>query len=105
MAFQRSRRASKEHSARRGGQWRERVKIRDPKTITKPNLYGAQEETDLVLDLIDKYQKELRDNSLLLGERIYEERPRQFMRRMKHLWLAWQAHPARKKYRASGKAA
>ena len=75
------------------------------KIVAEPNLYGAQEETDLVLDLIDKYQKELRDNSLLLGERIYEERPRQFMRRMKHLWLAWQAHPARKKYRASGKAA
>jgi len=75
------------------------------KIVAEPNLYGAQEETDLVLDLIDKYQKELRDNSLLLGERIYEERPRQFMRRMKHLWRAWQAQPARKKYRAPGKAA
>jgi CHAD domain-containing protein len=93
--------------------------------VADPDSYGGQKETDLVLDLIDKYQKELRDNALSLGERIYEERLRQFTRRMKHLWLAWQTQPksleqqesegdqqkaqpgkiARKKYRTSGAAA
>jgi len=93
------------------------------KIVAEPDSYGDPKETELVLHLIDKYQKELRDNSLSLGERIYEERSRQFLRRMKHLWLAWQSQPKslerqqesdsqkqsgkapRKKYRSSGKAA
>ncbi|MDQ2944598.1 MAG: CHAD domain-containing protein [Acidobacteriota bacterium] len=36
--------------------------------------------------LIDRYQTELRGSALALGERIYGEQPRQFTRRMKHLW-------------------
>jgi CHAD domain-containing protein len=68
------------------------VVLRD-KIVAEPDLYGDRKEVDLLLDLIDKYQKELRDNSLSLGERLYEERPRQFLRRMKHLWLAWQSQP------------
>ena len=95
------------------------------KIVAEPNLHGSQKDTDLVLDLIDKYQKELRDNALSIGKQIYQERPRQFTRRMKHLWLAWQTQPksieeqeaeedsqkvqpgkvARKKDRTSGKAA
>jgi CHAD domain-containing protein len=43
--------------------------------------------------LIDKFQNELRASALSLGERIYEERPRQFTTRMKHLWKAWRAQP------------
>jgi hypothetical protein len=96
------------------------------RVVAEPDSYCDRKETDLLLDLSDKYQKELRDNALSLGERIYDERPRQFRRRMKHLWLAWQAQPksleqqeeqesdrqkqppakvARKKSKPSGKAA
>jgi hypothetical protein len=52
---------------------------------------------DLLLSLIDKYQKELREKELSLGQRIYEEKPRQFRKRMKGLWQAWQSEPAKQK--------
>jgi CHAD domain-containing protein len=42
------------------------------KIVAEPDSYGNPKETDFLLDLIDKYQKELRDNSLSLGERIYD---------------------------------
>jgi CHAD domain-containing protein len=41
--------------------------------------------------LIRKYQKELRDNALDLGEHIYEEKPGHFSRRVQHLWDVWQS--------------
>lgn len=41
--------------------------------------------------LIRKYQKELRDNALALGEHIYEEKPRRFTGRMRRMWDAGEA--------------
>jgi CHAD domain-containing protein len=41
--------------------------------------------------LIRKYQKELRDNALDLGEHIYEEKPGHLSRRLQHLWDDWQS--------------
>src|SRR5260370_41235035 len=58
-----------------------------------PDRYGAPKDVEALFDLIAKYQKELRDNSVSLGQRIYEEKPRLFLQRMKHLWDAWQAAP------------
>ena len=51
-------------------------------------------EIDLTFDLIGRYQKELRAHAVPLAERIYEEKPRDFTRRMRHLWDTWQAEPA-----------
>ncbi len=59
----------------------------------EPDLYGNQDDIDFCLKLIRKYQKELRKNALSLGERVYEESPRQFATRMKHLWNSWQSEP------------
>jgi CHAD domain-containing protein len=61
--------------------------------VAESAFYGQQKDIDLTLDLIDKYQKELRDQSLSLAERIYEEKPREFTRRMKHLWDTWRHEP------------
>lgn len=61
--------------------------------VAEPAFYGEREDIDLILDLIDKYQKELREHSLSLAERIYEEKPRAFIRRMKHLWDTWRQEP------------
>ncbi len=58
-----------------------------------PDLYGTPSDVEALSGLIAKYQKELRDNSMSLGQRIYEEKPRLFIQRMKHLWDAWQAEP------------
>jgi hypothetical protein len=59
--------------------------------VAEPDFYGKENDVDLLLGLIDKYQKELRESALSLGQRVYEEKPRQFRKRMKGLWQAWQA--------------
>jgi len=61
--------------------------------VAEPAFYGKQADIDLILDLIDAYQKELRDGSLSLAERIYEEKPKEFTRRMHHLWDTWRHEP------------
>jgi CHAD domain-containing protein len=63
------------------------------KLVAEPAFYGKDKDIDLALELIDKYQKELRDNSISLAARIYEEKPSEFTRRMTHLWDAWQQEP------------
>jgi hypothetical protein len=59
----------------------------------EPEFYGKPKDIELILDLIGKYQKELRDKSLALAERIYEEKPRELTRRMTHLWDTWRHEP------------
>ena len=59
-----------------------------------PAFFGKETEIDLTFDLIGRYQKELRAHAVPLAERIYEEKPRDFTRRMRHLWDTWQAEPA-----------
>jgi CHAD domain-containing protein len=63
------------------------------RVVADPGLYGEQKDIDLILDLIDKYQGELRGKSLSLAERIYEEKPNAFLSRMKHLWDTWCQEP------------
>ena len=60
----------------------------------EPAFYGKPKEIDQIFDLIARYQKELRAEAVPLAERIYEEKPRDFSRRMKHLWDAWRAEPS-----------
>jgi CHAD domain-containing protein len=59
----------------------------------EPDSYGTPKEIDCLLELIDRYQKELRDKSLALSDRIYEEKPRELTRRMHHLWDTWLHEP------------
>jgi len=61
--------------------------------VAEPDLYGKQRDIDLLLDLIDKYQRELRDKSLALADRVYDEKPRELTRRMSHLWDTWRQEP------------
>jgi len=61
--------------------------------VAEPAFYGKEKDIDLILDLMDRYQKELRDRSLSLAKRVYDERPREFTRRMTHLWDTWRQEP------------
>jgi len=61
--------------------------------VTEPAFYGKQKDIDLTLELIDRYQKELRGQSLSLAERVFAETPREFTHRMKHLWHTWRHEP------------
>jgi CHAD domain-containing protein len=63
------------------------------KVTSEPKAFGDDKSVELFTQLVKEYQKELRDNSRSLGDRIYEETPKRFVRRMKHLWEAWQAEP------------
>jgi CHAD domain-containing protein len=57
--------------------------------VADPGSYGQKKDIDLTLRLIGKYQKELREQSLILAARIYDEKPRAFTRRMAGLWDTW----------------
>jgi CHAD domain-containing protein len=58
--------------------------------MTDPSYYGQEKDIQLLLDLIDRYQKELRDKSLALAARVYEEKPRERARHLNRLWDTWQ---------------
>ncbi len=64
---------------------RERIKA-------NPSAYGAARTTDLALELIGKYQQELRANSLSLAEQIYAEKPGHVRHHMRGVWDAWKSH-------------
>jgi len=61
--------------------------------MAEPDRFGHEKAIAPVLNHIEKYQKELRDNAEAVGERIYEERPARFVRRMRQLWRDWQTEP------------
>jgi CHAD domain-containing protein len=61
---------------------------------SEPAFFGREKEIELTFDLIARYQKELRGNALPLADRLYDEKPRDFSRRMKHLWDTWQSESA-----------
>lgn len=63
------------------------------KLESKPEDYGDEKDIGLFLALADKHQKELRENAISLGQRVYEEKPRQFTKNIAKLWDAWQHQP------------
>jgi len=65
-----------------------RTKLED-----EPDKYGGAQEVQLFLTLAGQYQKDLREKSHSLGERVYEEKPKRFTKNMSALWDAWQSQP------------
>jgi CHAD domain-containing protein len=63
------------------------------KLENKPEDYGDEKDILHFLALADQYQKELREKALSLGQRVYEEKPRQFAKNIAKLWDAWQHQP------------
>jgi CHAD domain-containing protein len=58
-----------------------------------PEDYGDEKTVRLFRTLVAQEQKELREKSLSLGERVYERKPRRFIAEMEKLWDAWQNEP------------
>jgi CHAD domain-containing protein len=48
----------------------------------------SRREVARCLRIVERYQRALRRNAQVLGMRIYDEKPRRFVRRVKHLWDA-----------------
>jgi len=63
------------------------------KIVAEPAFYGKPADVDLTLQLIDKYQSELRGMAVVSAERIYIQKPREFSRRMEQLWDTWRHEP------------
>jgi CHAD domain-containing protein len=57
----------------------------------EPSKYGNKRDLESVLRSSRDWQTELRQKALPLAERVYEEKPGEFIRRMKHLWQIWKA--------------
>jgi CHAD domain-containing protein len=54
----------------------------------EPGLYGTTVDITILFELLERYQKELREESLSLGEEIYQEKPRQLIARLGRIWPA-----------------
>jgi hypothetical protein len=61
--------------------------------VGEPAAFGEPVMVDALLDTIDNRQNELRRNSLSLGARLYDNKPKAFVRRIEHLWKEWQGRP------------
>lgn len=59
----------------------------------EPQSFGGEKSAEPVIALIDKEQKRLRDNAESVARRIYQEKPRKLVRRLRQLWREWQAEP------------
>ena len=71
----------------------------------EPAAFGDAAQSEALVDAIDKCQKEYRENSLSLGARLYDEKPKAFTRRIAHLWKEWQTRPKALEKRESEAAA
>ncbi len=63
------------------------------KVLADPSAYGNSGNTALLIGLVERYEKELRDNAVALSEKIYGQKPRLLVREFGHLWTAWKSAP------------
>ena len=49
------------------------------------------DEAEVLLALIDRRRAELEQDALLLARRFFQDRPREFARRLKGYWKTWRA--------------
>jgi hypothetical protein len=59
----------------------------------EPQLFGAEKSVEPLIALIDKEHKRLRDNAESIARRVYQEKPRNLVRRLRQFWKEWQAEP------------
>ena len=58
--------------------------------LQKPDHFGQEEDISAFLKILDLRQKKLRSESKTMADRLYSEGPRQWRRRLKNCWAAWQ---------------
>lgn len=59
----------------------------------EPDRYGGQQNLESFLPVATLHQEELRSKALALGQRLYEEKPREFVRNIEKLWEMWRHDP------------
>lgn len=66
-----------------------------------PDLYGGKRNVEVFTSVMEEYSRDLREKSLVLGAKVYEQKPKLLVREMAKLWDVWQNEseikkPARK---------
>src|SRR5262249_4377665 len=56
-----------------------------------PERFGDAGDQEVLLALIDRRRAELEAEVLLLGQRFFQDRPRELLRRLKGYWRTWRA--------------
>jgi CHAD domain-containing protein len=56
------------------------------KLSKEPELYGSQEVIGMFLDSVKQRQQSLRSTAESIGQQIYQEKPRMFVKQMRTLW-------------------
>jgi CHAD domain-containing protein len=54
-----------------------------------PGRFKNKRDLAIFFKLMDGYQEELRTDARNIGERIYGQKPREFVAQMQHFWEAW----------------
>jgi CHAD domain-containing protein len=57
--------------------------------LQSPDRFGADEQLQALMPLIDAYQQELREQAEILGRRLYADKPKQWRKRVSVCWSAW----------------
>jgi CHAD domain-containing protein len=60
---------------------------------TSPDEFGGPARLPRLFDVIDGRRRELADQALALGRRLYADRPKDFTGRLRDYWRAWRANP------------
>jgi hypothetical protein len=59
------------------------------KISLEPAAYGAASDVEFSLFTVETYQSSLRARAVLLGQDVYDDQPRVFVRQLRNLWHAW----------------
>lgn len=63
------------------------------KLATSLDEFGGQARLEKLFDLIDRRRRELGEEALALGRRLYADKPKDFIGRLRDYWRAWRANP------------
>lgn len=66
------------------------------KVVDNDTAFVDAADRDALVALIDRYRLRLQDKAFVLGDRIFEEKPRRFVRRMGKYWNAWRTEDSKR---------
>jgi CHAD domain-containing protein len=73
--------------------------------VDNDSVFVDPTDRDVLLQLLDRCRRQLQDKALVLGERIFEPKPRQFVRRVGKYWNAWRTEDTKRRSAATSAAA
>jgi hypothetical protein len=62
-----------------------------------PKLFGGRRAVSHLLPIVKREQKELRAKADAFGKRMYDEKPKQFVKAIRHLWDEWRTEELKRK--------